>query len=72
MDARKLLFILVALRASSRLLRASSRAARCEDIIFRFSRVPACTERKRSAFEMLILACCKKSVKMCTVDWRNV
>lgn len=63
---------LVALTAFSRLLRASSSASFCAAIIFRFSRVPACTERNNNAFDMLILACWQRRVSTVTVFRLNV
>ena len=71
MDAKKLLLIFVAFRASSRLFLAASNASRCVDIIFKFSLVPACTERKSRAFAMPMLACSHSSVKMVTVFGEN-
>ena len=57
MDAKKLLLIFVAFKASSRLFLAASRASRCAEIILRFSFVPACTDLNKRAFAITILAC---------------
>lgn len=56
-----------AFSASSRLFLATSRASRCTEIIFKFSLVPAWTERKSNAFEILMLACWQRSVKIVTM-----
>jgi hypothetical protein len=58
----------VALRASSLLLRAASKASRWAAIIFKFSLVPACTDLKSKALEILMLACWQSRVSIVTVS----